>query len=80
MFDLLHPSVMRRSEVTQTALTSAVPPLVTMATRRRNPTLTVPTKLMTLFMITVPIMVLAVALAVLPLILLSHTDHRHRLE
>ena len=38
----------------------------------------VPTKSMTLFMISIPLMVLAVALAVLPLILLSHADHRLR--
>ena len=34
---------------------------------------------MTLFMISVPLMVLAVALAVLPLILMSHGDHRRRM-
>ena len=33
---------------------------------------------MALFMITIPLMVLAVALAVLPLILMSHADHRRR--
>jgi hypothetical protein len=33
---------------------------------------------MTLFMISFPLMVLAVALAVLPLILMSHADHRRR--
>ena len=34
---------------------------------------------MTLFMISVPLMALAVALAVLPLILMSHSDHRRRM-
>jgi hypothetical protein len=33
---------------------------------------------MTLFMISIPLMVLAVALAVLPLVLMSHADHRRR--
>jgi hypothetical protein len=33
---------------------------------------------MTLFMVSVPLMVLAVALAVLPLILMSHAEHRDR--
>jgi hypothetical protein len=33
---------------------------------------------MTLFMISVPLMALAVALAVLPLIYMSHADHRRR--
>jgi hypothetical protein len=33
---------------------------------------------MTLFMISFPLMVLAVTLAVLPLILMSHADHRRR--
>jgi hypothetical protein len=33
---------------------------------------------MTLFMLSIPLMVLAVALGVLPLILMSHADHRHR--
>ena len=34
---------------------------------------------MTLFMISVPLMALAVALAVLPLIFMSHADHRRRM-
>ena len=38
----------------------------------------VPTKSMALFMISIPLMVLAVALAVLPLVLMSHADHRRR--
>jgi hypothetical protein len=33
---------------------------------------------MALFMLSLPLMVLAVALAVLPLILMSHADHRRR--
>jgi len=33
---------------------------------------------MALFMISIPLMVLAVALAALPLILVSHADHRRR--
>ena len=33
---------------------------------------------MTLFMISLPLMVLAVALAVVPLIVVSHADHRRR--
>ena len=33
---------------------------------------------MTLFMISIPLMVLAVALAVVPLIVVSHADHRRR--
>jgi hypothetical protein len=33
---------------------------------------------MTLFVISIPLMVLAVALAVLPLILMSFSDHRRR--
>lgn len=39
---------------------------------------TVPKKSMALFMISIPLMVVAVALAVLPLILVSHSDHRRR--
>jgi len=35
-------------------------------------------KHMALLMISIPIMVLAVALAVLPLIVMSHSDHRRR--
>ena len=35
---------------------------------------------MTLFMISIPLMALAVAVAVLPLILMSHADHRRRAE
>jgi hypothetical protein len=38
----------------------------------------VPKKAMALFMISIPLMVLAVALAVLPLVLMSHADHRRR--
>ena len=38
----------------------------------------VPTKSMALLMISIPLMVLAVALAVLPLVLMSHADHRRR--
>jgi hypothetical protein len=38
----------------------------------------VPTKSMTLLMISMPLMVLAVALAVIPLILMSYADHRRR--
>jgi hypothetical protein len=34
---------------------------------------------MTLFMISVPLMALAIALAVLPLIFMSHADHRRRM-
>ena len=34
---------------------------------------------MTLFMISAPLMVLAVALVVLPLIFMSHADHRRRM-
>ena len=41
---------------------------------------TVPTKLMTLLLISVPIMVLAIGIAVLPLMVLSHADHRHRMR
>ena len=59
-------------------LMSAVPPLLIMATRRRNLLPTVPTKSMALFIISFPLMVLAVALAVLPLLLVSHGDHRRR--
>jgi hypothetical protein len=33
---------------------------------------------MALLMISIPIMVLAVAIAVLPLVLMSHADHRRR--
>jgi hypothetical protein len=40
----------------------------------------VPTKSMALLMISIPLMVLAVALAVLPLVLMSHADHRRTLE
>ena len=36
-------------------------------------------KSMTLFMISIPLMALAAALAVLPLILMSHGDHRRRM-
>jgi hypothetical protein len=38
----------------------------------------VPMKSMALLIICIPVMILAVALAVLPLILMSHTDHRRR--
>jgi len=38
----------------------------------------VPTKSMALLMISIPLMVLAVALAVLPIVLMSHADHRRR--
>ena len=34
---------------------------------------------MTLFMISIPLMALAAALAVLPLIVMSHGDHRRRM-
>jgi hypothetical protein len=40
----------------------------------------VPTKPMALFAICDPLMVLAVALAVLPLVLSSHADHRRTRE
>ena len=39
----------------------------------------VPAKSMALLMISIPLMVLAVALAVLPLVVMSHADHRRRL-
>jgi hypothetical protein len=52
-----------------------------MATRRRNPLPTVPMKAMALFILSIPLMVLAVALGVLPLIGMSHADHRrHKAE
>jgi len=50
-----------------------------MTARRRSPLPTVPTTSMTLFMVSVPLMVLAIALAVLPLILMSRAEHRGRM-
>ena len=38
----------------------------------------VPAKSMALLMVSIPLMVLAVALAVLPLVVMSHADHRRR--
>jgi hypothetical protein len=38
----------------------------------------VPTRSMAFLMISIPLMVLAVAFAVLPLVLMSHADHRRR--
>jgi hypothetical protein len=40
----------------------------------------VPTKSMALLMISIPLTVLAVALAVLPLVLMSHAHHRRTAE
>ncbi len=51
-----------------------------MGYQEEEPPPTVPTKSMALFMLSIPLMVLAVALAVLPLILMSHADHRRRKE
>lgn len=70
---------MRCPEIAQVLLTSRPSPLVTMTSRRRSPLSTVPTTSMTLFMASVPLMVLAVALAVLPLILMSRAEHRGRI-
>ena len=35
---------------------------------------------MTLFMLSIPLMVLAVAIAVIPLIVCSHAEHRERIR
>ena len=49
-----------------------------MSCQEEEPLPTVPKIQMTLFMISIPLMVLAVALAVVPLIVVSHADHRRR--
>jgi hypothetical protein len=73
----VHGSAKQSSAAAQVPLTSGVPLIATVTSGEgTNPT--VPTKSMTLFMISVPLMALAVALAVLPLIYMSHADHRHR--
>jgi hypothetical protein len=74
---LVHEFAMRCPEIAQVLLTSPVPPLVTMTTRRRSPFPDGSMKSMTLFLVCIPLMVLAVAVAVLPLILMSHAEHRN---
>ena len=75
----VHASAMQLSESADGPLTSAVPPSVIVPARRRNPLPNGSHEIeMTLFMISLPLMVLAVALAVLPLILISLADHRRR--
>jgi hypothetical protein len=59
-------------------MTSDAPPPATVTTGGGT-TPTVPAQSMTLFMISVPLMALAVALAGLPLICMSHADHRRRM-
>jgi hypothetical protein len=49
-----------------------------MSYQEEEPPPTVPKISMTLFMISIPLMVLAVALAVVPLIVASCADHRRR--
>ena len=49
-----------------------------MSCQEEEPLPTVPKIKMTLFMISIPLMVLAVALAVVPLIVVSYADHRRR--
>jgi hypothetical protein len=49
-----------------------------MSYQEEEPPPTVPKISMTLFMISIPLMVLAVALAVVPLIVVSRADHRRR--
>jgi flagellar basal body-associated protein FliL len=49
-----------------------------MSYQEEEPSPTVPKASMTLFMISIPLMVLAVALAVVPLIVVSRADHRRR--
>ena len=49
-----------------------------MSRQEEEPNPTVPKISMTLFMISIPLMVLAVAIAVVPLIVASYADHRRR--
>ena len=49
-----------------------------MSCQEEEPSPTVPKISMTLFMISIPLMALAVALAVVPLIVASCADHRRR--
>src|SRR6202035_1509072 len=76
---ICHGSAKQSSATAQGPLTSDVPSLATVtAGEGTNPHPFLRTS-MTLFMISVPLMALAVALAVLPLIFMSHADHRRRM-